>query len=345
MELKKIQIGDQMVDVDAARYAAFESTLRNPAFLQNLTGRDANEALSFVVSQLAYTESQVFEKLYLPMQYEELLPISHEAGEWADSIRFETYDAAGQGKKSSGSGRDINLVNVQYGEVNWGVSLGNIGYEYNTEELRRTAYLRRPIPERKMAAAVEGYQRHMNAVGLYGEVESNFTGLFNNPFVPRANAPNGAWMTTNAANPDKIRQDINSIIRLIWKNTQYNDMPDTIAIAPDQFGFISETPLSPTYPAGGTILEWVRKNNVAKSERNIDINFTPAYGLDTAGNTGNARMMAYVKNPNRLVFHIPMALRFLAPQLLGLAVQVPGEYKYSGVEFRYVKSAAYYDGI
>jgi hypothetical protein len=342
MELMKIQIGDATVNVDAARFRAFETCLRDPRFLQQLVGRDANEALSFVVSQLAYTEAQVFEKLYTPMQYEELLPISNEAGEWADTIRFETYDYAGQGKRSSGSAKDINLVNVQYGEVNWPVVNGNIGYEYDTEELRRTAFLRRPIPERKLAAAIEGYQRHMNQVGLYGEL--NFQGLFNQSNVPHGNAPNGAWMTTNASNPDKIRQDINSIIRVIWTNTQFNDMPDTIALPPDPFGFISETPISTAFPTM-TILEWVKKNNVAKAQRNIDINFVPGYGLDTAGQDGKTRMVAYVKNPNRLIFHIPLALRFLAPQLLGLAVQVPGEYKYSGVEVRYVKSMQYYDGV
>ena len=52
-----------------------------------------------------------------------------------------------------------------------------------------------------------------------------------------------------------------------------------------------------------------------------------------------------VKSDTRLVMHIPLALRFLAPQLVGLSVQVPGEYKYSGVEFRYPKSAYYMDGL
>jgi hypothetical protein len=56
-------------------------------------------------------------------------------------------------------------------------------------------------------------------------------------------------------------------------------------------------------------------------------------------------MMGYVKSDQRLVAHIPLPLRFLAPQLVGLSVDVPGEYKYSGVEFRYPGSAYYSDGI
>ena len=42
--------------------------------------------------------------------------------------------------------------------------------------------------------------------------------------------------------------------------------------------------------------------------------------------------------------HLPMPLRFLAPQLVGLDVKIPGEYKYSGTIVRYVKSAYYQDG-
>ena len=86
-------------------------------------------------------------------------------------------------------------------------------------------------------------------------------------------------------------------------------------------------------------------NNVAKVEKGLDIRFQPGFGLDTAGSGSTRRMMAYVKSDTRLVMHVPLALRFLAPQLVGLSVQVPGEYKYSGVEFRYPKSAYYMDGI
>jgi hypothetical protein len=80
-------------------------------------------------------------------------------------------------------------------------------------------------------------------------------------------------------------------------------------------------------------------------ERGQKINITAGYGLDTAGINGTARMLGYVKSDTRLVMHVPLPLRFLAPQLVGLSVEIPGEYKYSGVEWRYPSSAVYYDGI
>ena len=274
------------------------------------------------------------------MQYEQLLPISFEAGEWADSIRYEIYDYAGRGKRTSGKGKDINLVDVAYADKSFPVAYGDIGYDYTQEELRRTAFLRRPISERKLGAAIDGYRRHMNDVGLFGETSSGFTGLFNNANVPQGNAPTGGW---GVATPDNILADINALIQTVWTNTAYNDQVTDIVIAPGAFSTISFKPRSTT--SDTTILNFIKQNNIAKVQRGVDINFTPGYGLDTAGSGSTRRMVGYVKSDSRLVMHIPLPLRFLAPQLVGLSVQVPGEYKYSGVEFRYPKSAYYMDNI
>lgn len=347
MPVKKITLGDgRVVAVDEARYNQFSALSPQLGSIiagdSSRTARDAQEALAFLVSQLAYTENQIFERQYQPMQYERLIPISYEAGEYADSIRYEIYDYAGRGKRTSSKGKDINLVDVAYADKSFPVMNGNIGYDYNQEELRRTAFLRRPINERKLAAAVEGFRRHMNDVGLYGETASGITGLFNNANVPQGNAPVGAWQT-GPKTPAQILSDINTLILNIWQNTAYNDQVTDIVIAPGAYAYIASTPRSDN--SDKTILQYIKENNVAKVERGQDINFVPGFGLDNAGTGGTRRMMGYVKSDTRLVMHVPLALRFLAPQLIGLSVQVPGEYKYSGVEFRYPKSAYYMDGI
>jgi hypothetical protein len=305
-------------------------------------GLDAQEALAFLISQLAYTESQVFERMYQPMQYEQLIPISYEAGEWADTIRYEILDYAGRGKRTSGKGKDINLVEANYADKTMPVMYGNIGYDYTSEELRRTAYLRRPINTVRLQAAIEGYKRHMNDVGLNGETSSNLTGLFNNSSVPTGNAPVGAWQT-GPKTPDQILSDINTLIQTIWTNTAFNDMPTDIIMPPTSYAYIASTPRASG--SDMTILQFVQKNNIAQVDRGMSLNFTPGYGLDTAGAGSTKRMIGYVKSPTRLVMHVPLGLRFLPPQPVGLSIEVPGEYKYSGVEFRYPKSAYYMDNL
>jgi hypothetical protein len=298
--------------------------------------------MAFLVSQLAYTENQVFERQYLPMQYEQLIPITNEAGEWADTIRYEIYDYAGRGKRHSGKGRDIPMVDIAMADKSFPVVNGAIGYEYTMEELRRSAFLRRPVNERKMAAAIDGYRRHMNQVGLYGDTTMNVTGLFNNGNVPQMNAPVGAWLT-GPKTAAQIASDVNAAIQAVWTNTAYNDQVTNILMPPSRFAYIASTPH--TDIGDTTILQWLLNTNIAMVDRGQRISIQPGFGLDTAGAGGTARVVAYVKSDLRLIMHIPLPLRFLAPQPRGLEVQVPGEYKYSGVEFRYPKSAIYMDGV
>lgn len=321
------------VDVEDHRHHAFDGMRGD---LVRIVGGDSPESLAFLVSQLAYTEAQVFERQYLPLQYEQLIPITFEAGEWAESIRYETYDFSGQGRRHSGKGKDINTVEVKWGEVSMPVVSGAIGYDYTQEELRKSAFLRKSLPAARLNAAMEGYRRHMNAVALHGEGE--LTGLFNNPNVPKGNAPSGKKWDDKATTPAEVLADINALILTVWQNTAYNDQVTDIGMPPSAFARLASTPRSDT--SDMTLLQWLKLNNVAFVERGQQINFFPAYELGSAG-----RAMAYVKSPQRLVMHIPMPLRFLAPQLSGLSVEVPGEYKYSGVEFRYPKSAYYMDGV
>lgn len=349
MPIKKIKVNDggvvRTVAVDEGRYQSFDQLRQNQAFASAvapgglITGRDSQEAMAFLVSQLAHTEGQVFERLYQPMQYEQLIPLDFSAGEWADTILYEISDMAGQGKRTSGKGRDINKVDVGFAQKSFQVLYGNIGYDYTQEELRRSAHLRRALPEVKLLAAMEGYKRHMNQVGLYGEADSDLTGLFNNPYIPQGSAPVGSWAS---ATPDNVMKDVNTLIDRIWSNTAYNDMPTTIVMAPSALSLLASTPRT---NSDKSLLSWVKENNIAKQQRGIEVEFQPGFGLNNAGANGTRRMMAYVKRRERLTMHIPLPLRFLAPQMQGLAIEVPGEYKYSGVEFRYPKSAFYMDGI
>lgn len=306
---------------------------------------DASEAIAFLTSQLAHVETTVYEKQRQPMQYQRLVPISTEAGEYATSIEFQTYDYAGRGKKHSGRAGDVSKVDVAYGQKSIPISHGAIGYDYSQQELRESSFLRRPLNVTRAAAAMEAYERHINGVMLTGETESNFTGLFNNANVPQGNVAAGVGGVTWALKtPLEILKDINDAFTAIWTTTQFNDIGDTVAISPAQYAYIATTPLSATFP-NKTILQYLKENCLPKVERGVDVDFVPGYGLAGAGAGGTNRFMIYTKNPTRLKGHLPMPLRFLAPQMEGLMVEIPGEYRYSGVTFYYPKSALYRDGI
>lgn len=335
-----------MNDALRARERQITDALMRTGIAARLEVSDAPEALAFLTSQLAYVEAKVYEKKRQPMQYQQLVPVSTEAGEGADSIEYETYDYVGRGKKHSGKASDIPRVDVAIGRKSLSVSTGAIGYDYSMQELRASAMLRRPLPERRANVAMEAYERHLNDVALNGESASNFTGLFNNASVTYGNVVAGASTYTawSKKTPLEILADINTAILTVWNSTQYNEVVDTCVIAPDQFAYIATTPMSSTIP-DKTILDYIKEHNLSKVNSGVDVQFFPGYGLKGAGAGSTDRFMVYVRKDDRVKMHLPMPIKFLAPQMEGLNVFVPGEYRYGQVHFYYPKSALYQDGI
>jgi len=276
MESKKIKVMDasgQWVEatVDASRYATWDTFVRNSGLLDGHgaaygrpTARDATEAHAFLVSQLSYVEPTVYEKEYQPRQYVELLPgsIDYSAGEHVKSVEYEMSERAGKGRRSSSKGTDIPTVDVSYSRKVMPVEYGTIGYQYTQEELRTSAFMKRPIDTTLLRTAIEGFEDHMDDVALRGEAESNLTGLFNNANIPQANRPSGAaW---SASTPDLILADFNAGIGAVWANTFYNSVP-VKAIVPPAVMPILMAPRSGS--SDKTILQWVLENNLAKNRK------------------------------------------------------------------------------
>lgn len=332
-----------------ARFDAFDSLRHDQSIVNALglssgrfQGRDAQEGLGFIVSQLAYTEATTYERLYTPLQYQKFLPISNAAGEWATSIRYETEDWAGQGKRFSGMGEDIPYVDVGYGDVSYPIHGGAVGYRYTTEELRESAYLRKPLPTTRAQAALRAWDRHMNSVALFGEID--LPGLYNNPVIPVGTVVNGAWGTTTT-DPKLIVKEMGSWLYQVWNATNFNDIPTDIVMAPAAYAYISQTPMSATNDSSNvSILNYFLQSNLAK-DNGLTLTVSPGFGLDTLGVGTTRRALIYIKSEDRIIMHIPLPVRFLAPQLRGLKVEIPGEYKYGGVQVRYPKSALIIDGI
>lgn len=343
----------RLAKVEESRFLAFDSLRSDPLFRANLGAQlltgDMDGALAFIVSQLTFTESTVFEVLALAMQWREALAgcITSEAGDWVDSVRYEIVQGTGRGKRISGRSADLPRVDVAFSDFSVPVYQGGISYDYTTEELRRTAQLRRPLPELRLRQAIEGYERHMNEIGLFGE--GDLTGLFNNPNVPQGNsAVSGGWVSAYTASPSTapaaIIADFNNGIWTIYNSTNFNDLPTDVAIPPVLYNFLVTTYATEAGFFNKTLMQLIKENNLVKEITGRDLNIYPGYGLNTAGVSANNRIVYYVKDKTRIVCHMPMPLRFLAPQLRGLDVIIPGEYKYSGVNVRYPKSAFYQDG-
>lgn len=299
------------------------------------SARDATEANAFAVSQLAYVETKEYERQYQPMLYETLLgpTISTSAPEGATTVEYEIVDYVGMGKRISPSGTDIPYADVAQTRVAMAIANGGIGYQYNTEDLRNASFNNRPLPTRKLRAALMAWRRHMNRVALLGEPTSNFTGLFNNAAVTVANRPSGAvW---DAASADSIIADITAGITAIQVATVNNDSPVKIALPIASYGILLK-PRSTT--SDTTILEFLQRTRPG-------LEFYAVNELATMGVGPSKRMVFFNPTDDNMVLHLPMTVRFLAPQFEDLAIKIPGEYKYGGLNVRRPLTMYYMDGI
>jgi len=134
--------------------------------------------------------------------------------------------------------------------------------------------------------------------------------------------------------------DVNELMGGVFVDTLQIERPDTLALPTAQWNNIAGEPRSDTSDL--TTLKWLVMNSpYLKSEADV----IPLTELAGAGAGGTDRMMAYTKDIEKVVFHIPMPLKFTEPQRKGRGFEVPAECKLSGVEFRFPGSARYADGI
>jgi hypothetical protein len=312
-------------------------------------GADSQEGVAFLVSQLAYTEQTTYDRDYAECQFHQLLPVTAEAGADAASVRYQVYDRVGQGKRINGASRDIPYADSSASTVEFGVVDGGIGYRYSQSELIQSARLLRPLPSERMAAAVEASEKHLNQVAMLGERTdvagtASFNGLLNYPSVTTKTCGSTAGYTgnwgTSSTTVDSILADINKMCLDYWTASNYTLLPNVFGFDPTAFSV-----LSTRYNSLGTktILQLVQEANMTTARTGEKVQIFPILQGATAGGSSKPRAVFYRNENRRLVYHVPMPLRFLAPQPEGLDISIPGWYRYAGLNVRYLYSVAYLD--
>jgi hypothetical protein len=346
----KVQVKDSSglgfieAEVEDHRYQAFDRFVQSNAEMlcssDMAQGLDSTPAMAFLVGQLTYTEANVLTKMRAPTQAAQLIPQDFGAGEAVETIRYEIIDQVGDSDDENPQGNTTPTVEVGYGQQTYGVRGGKVGYKYSQHDLRVAAFMRKPLPEAKLEAAVMTYNRRINNIGLFGKSAYGLEGLFNNSLVPTGSFPTGNWGSGTTA--QQMASDLNYLLYLTWIGSAQNEVADTICLPPKAFMMIDS--LQMPYSASSA-LTYFLNNNLLKSKTGRIPTVVSVYGLDTAAPDGGDMAMAYVKDPMHVKQHIPMPLRFLAPQLEDVYINVVGEYRYCGTHIRYINSAVYGYGL
>ena len=306
---------------------------------------DAQQALGFLVSQTAHIEQEVYEIQYPDIQYPDLIPVDTSANEWAKSITFYSMDKVGQAGWFNHLSKDIPLADVERAQHEHLIHMAAIGYRYTMEELGQAQMVGQPLTSDRAAAAYRAYEEFIDTRALNGDTQKGWTGIFNDANVTAVDAAEGAASSTEweMKTGDEIAKDFNDALSGVYSGSLTVEIADTVLLPVDMMNLVSTRRLGDTQM---TVLNYIRQNNVYTNITGNPLTIRAVRGLEDAADDGSGRMVVYRRDPQVLKMHLPMPHRFLPVWQTGpLVYDIPGIFRFGGVEVRRPKAVRYVDGI
>lgn len=252
----------------------------------------------------------------------------------------------GKGRDHTGTGKDIPLAEVVYGQIVLPVKLGSIGYRYSLAELEAATAAGLTLESDKVDAARLAAELHLADVAWYGYKSANkstgevtrVNGMVNQDGVTVVLSTNN-WAT---ATIEQIMTDVNNA--LSDASTAFDEsgiaiQPDTFLLASTQYMHLSTRMVADS--GGKTFLKYVEENNIFATQGK-PITFRGSARPVGKGTGGVDRSIIYRRDASCITFKCN-EVDFLAAQPDGLDVLVPGSYKYQGTFLKRVDSMRYLD--
>ena len=295
-----------------------------------------DDGIAFVQSQLGVLDPKLYETKYQGITFEEYIPIDSSDPEWADTASYISYDAVTMGKFIGANAKDLPNVAINAKKTDIPLYYGGIEHGWSLDELRKSQQMRMPLDTTGAAMKVRGFKEHQQKVAYEGDATRGLTGLFNNANVPETVA---TGFDPATATGDEWVDMLNSQYETVYINTANVHRPNVQLIPLNLWKYLQK-PMNAVTTT--TILNYYLENSYAKS-LGVNLVVKPLYQLIGKGVNSTGRIVTYELNPENLGMKVPMAIRSIAPQMEGLMVSVPSEYKFGGVFFRYPLSALYTD--
>jgi hypothetical protein len=305
------------------------------------------QALGFLQSQTAAIETQVYKVKYPDIQYPNLVYVDTSANEWASSVVFYSQDSAGKADWFHAQANDMPRADVKRGQGNTPVHMAGIGYGYDLEELGQSMMIPgMSLTADKAMAARRAYDEFLDRIVIVGDATKGIEGLADYTGITAATAPadgtgsSPAWADKTA---DQIIRDINDMITGQYTASLTVELADTILLPVASLALVSTKRVPDT---SMTVMDYIRRNNVYTQVTGQELMIRAVRGLETAGDGGTGRMVAYRNDREVVKLHLPMPHRFLPVWQTGpTRFDVPGIFRTGGVEVRRPGAFRYVDGI
>lgn len=324
--------------------------LRAPINLMDATGQINDQvALGFAQNQLSTIEAGIYRTRYQTFDYARHVPVVTEGNQWAQGSTWYSLDSQGEAKFITGQSTDIPFVGLTRNQYQAPFYTIASGWTWNIEELNQAA-----IAGVNVSAELPGTARRVVERKLYdiamtgGGAEKALTGLINDATVTSYTvAADGTGSSTfwSAKTPDQILRDVNVLLGGIPTATGNVEYADTLRLPPSAFRYLSSTRLG-TNGDSVTILEFLRNNNIYSAETQNDLDIGTIQELETAGASGDGRMVAYRRAPEVVRFMLPMPFNILPVRSRSiLSYESAGIARTGGTQIRLPGAVRYADRI
>lgn len=307
----------------------------------------AQHHLAFMTSQAAHIESEVFRIRYPDIQYQNLVPIDTSAPPFAGQITYFSMDGYGEAEFLATHGQDWPFVDITQAKHDVRVENLGIGYKYNEFELETAMMLGVNLSSENARVARRVAEEKIDKIVMNGESDLGWDGFMNSnlPTTSDASGSNTAARVWTNKDGQAIADDINNALSGIIIDTLQVEMADTVLLPISALNLIATKKMGDASGTDTTVFEWVMKHNVYTATTGNPLMIRILRGLEKAAANDTGRMIVYRRDPSVLKLHMPMPLRFYAPQQIYLDYCVMGVFRLGGLEIRTPKAIRYIDEI
>lgn len=300
---------------------------------------DANADI-FFQRQLEEIDKRLFETKYGALEALTLVQ-AKPLHPGAESYTWRRYDSRGQAKIMSNYATASPRANVNGVEETSRVRSVRAHYGYNVQEIRAASMAGVPLDAMNAMAARRMVDETLNTVGLLGDSEFNLVGLFNQPNAQTYTVPadgTGASAEWADKTSDQILRDLFGMLEQVYTTTKEIERPKRILMSHAKLRFIAQKKLSSAGDGTLSVLQYFQT-------KAPEVEVRGALFLDTAGDGGTERMIAYDPNPLNQEWLVPIPFETFPTERVGMEYKTECHARVGGVVCRYPLSMIYGDGI
>lgn len=286
----------------------------------------------FFLRELEHIYAGTFDILFPELLFRQMIPVSNEANEGAETVTYQQFNRHGKAKFVSSKAKDIPRIDVNGVEFPRPVRLAADSYAWDVNEVKAAAMAGRDLNPRRANAARRSVEELLDETAALGSPDDGIvSGFFNEPAVA-IDAAAGPW---EAATADEIIDDITDMQAAMDVDTKDVEKATDLVLPSAKHTIIRNRQRSSGSDL--TVLKWI--------EQNLELRVTRWYRANTAGAGGIPRAVLYNNSPEKLTQELPMEYQTLPVQAQGMELVVIAMAKTAGTNFYYPRSARYLDGL